>query len=147
MGKPKHYISEGAAVELLKRLFGASEADALTLKEVYHAAGRGELDDDTNRNWLNTVMTKLRYHNLITPEYAYDGRKKVSRIKLTIAGRTLLGRTGQPITHEEPSSTGEQARVITPQTVHDDIEILKKLYPSFNVGLIFEPKDKPMQHA
>lgn len=146
MNKPKHYISEGAAVELLKRIWGASEADSLTLNEIYNNAGRGELDDATNRNWLNTVMTKLRYHNLITPVYKYDGRKKVDRIKLTLTGKTFLGKAGQ-VTGEEYRNNDAQIRVITPQTVHDDIEVLKKQYPSFTVGLIFEPKDKPMHKA
>lgn len=94
MTKGKNDISEQAAIQLLKRLFEKSpDKNSLTLDQLYAAAGRGQLDADTNRNWINNVMTKLRKHNFIVPNYTYDGRKKLEGVKLSATGKSILGRT------------------------------------------------------
>jgi hypothetical protein len=91
----KNRISEGSAIELLKRIFKNTTSDLITLEEAYVAADRSHLPAETNRNWLNNVMTKLSQHNLIVADYKYDGRKRLNGIKLTIAGKTALNRNTQ----------------------------------------------------
>lgn len=141
MKKSKHFISEGAAVELLQRIFGNTDADTLTLKEVYLAAGRGEIDEETNRNWVNNVMTKLRYHSLITPDYTYGNRKKLSGIKLTIAGRTAIGRTAGDETDNGTVRQPRQTASLTLDEMLATVEQLRKKYPAFDIDLVIKPKE------
>jgi len=147
MKKPKNFISEGAAVELLQRIFGNTDTDVMTLQEVYVAAGRGELDEETNRNWVNNVMTKLRYHSLITPDYTYGNRKKLSGIKLTIAGRTAIGRAAsdEAAGVDNGSRPPRPATSLTLDEMLATVEQLRKKYPAFDIELIIKPKESPMQ--
>lgn len=96
MGKPKNYISEGAAVETVKRWFAPyPDTDELSLEQVYSVASRAEFDETTNRNWLNNKMNQLKYHNLIKANQTFDAqsrRHKLTHIQLTMKGKVALGR-------------------------------------------------------
>lgn len=136
--KVTNRISERAAVELLKRLYSLnSDKDSLSLLEVYAAAGRTEEDSEANRNWLNTVMAKLKDHTLIEPVYVYDGRKKLNAIKLTMAGTAALGRG---------VSRGPLARAETGITYNDlakDVAKFRNENPDFEVVFSVSLKEVP----
>ena len=148
MGKQNNRISEGAAIELLKRLFGETEADLITLDEAYIAAGRGELDAETNRNWLNNVMTKLTQHNLIAPDYKYDGRKRLVGIKLTLTGRTALGRPTLRGDNFMPPKVGyvDVPRMEEPSygDVAKAVRAFRDANPEYDVVFSVTLKDMPM---
>lgn len=104
MGKAKNRISEKAAIQLLGRLFVDVGVEELTLDEVYAAAGRADISPETNRNWLNTVITKLRQHSLVNTIDKYENsRTKLDKLKITIAGKTALG---WPVNNFQPTQMG-----------------------------------------
>ena len=143
MTKGKNNISEQAAIQLLKRLFdGLPDKNSLTLDELYAAADRSQLDADTNRNWINNVMTKLRKHNFIVPNYTYDGRKKLEGVRLSATGKSVLGRG-----HSLDESEGDS---LATKPVNDHVGIdqltrtvslFKKQTPDYEVIFRIELKE------
>jgi hypothetical protein len=110
MKKAKNLISEKAAVQLLKRLFADAKSEVMTLDEVYAAAGRAERNSDTNRNWLNGILAKLRHYKLVETIDKYENsRSKLDKLKLTIAGKTAIGwpvDTGADVSSHTPVQRG-----------------------------------------
>lgn len=144
--KNSKYISEQAAIELLKRIFGSTDADEMTLDEIYAAAGRTDQPAKTNRGWLNGVQTKLQYYKFVKPVMKFENsRNKLDKLRLTIAGKTVLGRAadnadGAAARHEDRRSTG-----LTLDEMLAAVEELRKKYTAFDIELIVKPKDTPMQ--
>jgi hypothetical protein len=147
-------ISEAAAVELLRRIFDSAPGrDELSLGEIYVAVGRGELDADVNRNWLNTVMLKLKRHSFIAPQYEFDRRKKLRSIKLTVAGKAALGRTGVPAPQSAPPTDSVAAvgaatpdsRDISYNDVAKAVRLFRDNNPEFEVVFRVTLKEAPMQ--
>ena len=135
-------ISEKAAIQLLGRLFSSADSDELTLDEAYVAAGRADISPETNRNWLNGVLAKLRDYALVTTIDKYENsRSKLDKIKLTMAGKTALGWSSvDSIT--TPTSTPAPLRraVATYNDVAKAVAEFRNNNPDFEV--IFEVKLK-----
>jgi hypothetical protein len=143
----KNSVSEGAAVKLLNRLFAAhKDSNELTLEEIYSAAGRTDMDAETNRNWFNGVLAKLKRYNFVDTVTTYENsRHKVVGMKLTIAGQYILGRKvegnmppGTP--DEQPSRTSG----LTLDEMLAAIEELREKYTGFDIELVIKPKGTPM---
>ncbi len=144
MKRPTNRISEDAAVELLRRLFPVSlETDELSLDEVYVAAGRSNLNPQTNRNWLNGVLTKLKDHKFITTGNKFENsRSKLDKIKLTTAGKTALGRTNneENTVDRPPKDNVPQKNDLSLDEMLNIVEGLKAKHPKWDI--VFEVRAK-----
>jgi len=124
------YKSKDAATETLKRFFAqAPDKDEVSISEIFVATGRDADAPENNMSWLSNNLTTLRYHGLINSVYTYDGRKKLDKIRLTLAGKKALGRI-----EDEPSDDGELSgnRV----SLEDALRVVnkfKKENPAFEV--------------
>ena len=87
------YLSKSASANTLKRFFvNNPDKDSVTLEEIFIAADRDLNQPEKNLSWLSNKMTHLRYHNLVTPDYYFDGRRKLKGLRLTIEGKRAIGR-------------------------------------------------------
>jgi len=141
----KNAISEGAAVKLLNRLYAPyKDKNEISLEEIYEAAGRAEIDPETNRNWFNGVLAKLKMHNFVETATTFENsRNKVVGMKLTMAGEFVLGRRSEtPIPGQR---SGSAAASLTLDEMLAAVEELRKKYTAFDIELIIKPKETPMQ--
>jgi len=144
--KPKNSVSEAAAVKLLNRLFaGHKDTIELQLEEIYEAAGRTSMPDETNRNWLNGVFAKLKTYNFVETVTTFENsRHKVTGMKLTLAGQYVLGRKVDSSQNPKEQETSRTSG-LTLDEMLAAVEDLRKKYTAFDIELIIKPKAPPMQ--
>lgn len=148
MGKSKTMVSEKAAIQLLGRLFTNPGSDELTLEQAYEAAGRGDRDPETNRNWLNTVIVKLRQHSLISTIDKYENsRTKLDKLRITAVGRNALG---WPSNNFMPANVGYVSVPTKPQAMSSTdlakaIAVFRNENPDFDVVFEVKLKEQPIK--
>lgn len=90
--KLKHK-SRYSAVQNIKKMFANTPEDSISLRDVFIAWGRNLEKEVENKAWLSNKLTHLKYHDLVTPVYSYEGGpRKLQRLELTIEGKKELGR-------------------------------------------------------
>lgn len=142
--KVNNKISEKAAVELLGRLFANATSDELTLDEVYAAANRADRDPETNRNWLNGILAKLRDHNLVTVISKYENsRSKLDKVKLSAVGKYSLGWPGGEANNSVVSIPAvPRVAIVTYNDLAKAVAGFRKDNPDFDV--VFEVRLKEL---
>lgn len=144
--KPKNSISETTAAETLARFFRFTpDDDYVSIEDIYKAAERDSLSDETNKNWLNAKTNQLKHHNLIRSVKEFDRasrRHKVVGYRLTLAGKKAIGRVG--VDDEDPDG-GYDVNSVTASLddVARAVEAFQKNNPNFEV--IFDVKFKGVQ--
>lgn len=148
MVKSKTMVSEKAAIQLLSRLFIDPAYDEITLAQAYNAAGRGDQNPVQNRNWLNTVIVKLRQHSLISTVDKYENsRTKLDKLRITAVGRNALG---WPSNNFMPANVG-YVNVPTKYPAMSSTDLAKAVAvfrndnPDFDVIFEVKLKEQPMQ--
>lgn len=141
--------SEEAAINTLRRFFaGSPDSDEVAVADIFRLTGRNMSQEKKNRDWLANKLSTMRSYDLIDTVYAYEGRRKVDKIKLTILGKRALGRipSDQLPRGDDlilpPDINPPADRNVSLETVYRDVKILKKQLPSFNVIFKLEPKDE-----
>lgn len=151
MNKPK--VSEDAAINLLKRLFSPyPDKNAISIDEVYSAAGRSHLDPTTNRNWLNGILAKLKAYQLAFPVLKYDnGRNKLNKVQLTTAGKVVLNRSSSSLDSQTsapilptvvPARVAPVANkpVLSLDEMLEIVEALRVNHPNWDIVFEIKPK-------
>jgi hypothetical protein len=149
MNKRGHSISEGAAIELLKRIFNNTSRDTISLDEAYVAANRTTESEETNRNWLNHALTKLRYHKLVVPVYKYDGRQRLDKIQLTLAGKTALGQVHIESNKDHAQDDSTQITKSPEEVSYNDVVKVVRVFrdnnPEYEVIFNVRLREEPMK--
>jgi hypothetical protein len=123
--------SKSAGIETLKRFFSHTSADEVSIEEAFQAAGRPIEKPEANKAWLSNKLTTLKYHNLLSVNYAYDsGRRKLDKLRLTLEGKRALGRI------EESSHDNNEVKTNGSTSIADIMKTvaqLRKSYPEFDI--------------
>lgn len=147
--------SYGTATRILRELYANTpHSDVLPKADMFAAMGR----DSRDRKAVVLLWSRLsilRQHDLISTEHAKtDGKREIESITLTEAGRRALDRNEDSQVSHTPSKQPvkkntlpivEPSRVVTPESVLADVRILQKQNPSFDVRLVFAPKEEPIE--
>lgn len=101
------YKTRYSSVQNIRKMFANTSEDSISLRDVFIAWGRNLEKEVENRAWLSNKLTHLKYHDLITPVYSYEGGpRKLQRLELTIEGKRELGRIkGKVNSNDEVSTT------------------------------------------
>lgn len=84
------------ATDYLRKFFANTSADWVSLQGIYAATNRESMDSEKNRTWVGNKMLYMKRHDLIEPTYEKKGNtKKLSGVRLTVEGKSLLGRLGE----------------------------------------------------
>lgn len=144
-------VSEKAAIQLLGRLFIDPAFDEITLAQAYNAAGRGDENPVKNRNWLNTVIVKLRQHSLISTVDKYENsRTKLDKLRITAVGRNALG---WPSNNFMPQNVGyvsvptSKSTAVSSTDLAKAIAIFRNENPDFDVIFEVKLKEQPIKQS
>jgi hypothetical protein len=137
----KNYMTRDTAIKYTERLFSRAKNGIVTRENALLGAERASNDS----KWFSYILTALGEHKLFTKKFTNG---KISHLILTAEGREALkindadgvGQEKQPKVTIDPVN-GTQ-RVLTPESVNADVRELARLNPSFEVKLIFHPKDE-----
>ncbi|HEX6258868.1 MAG TPA: hypothetical protein VFZ48_05300 [Candidatus Saccharimonadales bacterium] len=124
-------ISESAAVESLKRLYGDSTSDFISIKDIFSNAGRADRDQEANRNWLYNKLSALNPHLLFEKRFTVrNGTRSLEGLVLTTKGRAALGRNA--ITVGKPGAV-QASRKPTFESVKADVDTLRAEFPALRI--------------
>lgn len=125
-------ISRDAAINSLKRLFGSTSSDYVSVEEIFTNTGRDHFPLSKNRTWLYNVLSSIKPYDFFEKERGAENGVSVTKgIRLTSEGRyALRGNSATPPPKEEGKSDGRQ---VSFASVRADVKRLKALHPEFNV--------------
>jgi|GEM_PF-3987409 len=134
-------MTRETAIKWLGVIFSNSSGDTTTRDSALLAAGK----KTDNKKWFSYITTAMGEYELFTKTYSKDG--KLKGLVLTEKGKRALGRdedhsSNSSLFPENSSYSTEQT--ITPEKVYSYVRLLAKQNPSFNVKLVFEPKETPI---
>jgi hypothetical protein len=132
-------LSYEASSQNLKRFFsGSTNADAVTVEDIFQAVGRSDKDGTQNRSWLSNKLTSLYHHKLVTPVYSTDGQHRLTKIRLTEAGkRAVQGVAAAQVPGPEKTDGG---RKLTIEQIMDAVPELQRAHPSWEIVFTVNPK-------
>ena len=146
MKNSKKIKGEIASIENVKRFFANTpNVDEISLGDAFLAWGRPNPEDiEGNKAWLSNMLSHLKYHDLLVPVYTFDsGRKKLTKLRLTLKGKKMLGRIeGTQYAENEPIAV--KNGIANSISVEDIMRVLPKLKqnnPDFNITFSVTPKD------
>lgn len=134
----KHVGSRSAAAQVLKRIYSQTKSNDITFDEIMSATGRTDKDINTNKAWLSNTLIALKYYDFVKVNYTSEFPKRMKNISLRPEGFQALDRTEQP--NEVEAS--ESSKIITPESVWNDIQILREQNPSFQIDFYIHPKEE-----
>jgi hypothetical protein len=132
MSEP-YWKTSKAADNTLKMFYSRTMDDEITVDYIFDVCGRDLRQKSKNAAWLSNKLSTLRLHDYIKTNYSVGDRKRVSSIVLTDKGRQALGRA-------TTIHVADEKRDVTPESVLNDIKVLRQQNPSFDI--IFEMKPK-----
>ena len=136
----KHRSRE-ACESNLKKIFSNTESDTITVKEACLVWGRDPSNEEENKRWFSTLLTHLKYQNLVKPVYAMNNsRRTLNGIKLTIEGRKVLGRD-EYVDDEGNKQNGAGAKAPGEFDITKQVTEWKKSHPEWGVKLKLWLKD------
>lgn len=146
MKNSKKIKSEITSIENVKRFFANSpDVDEISLAKAFLAWGRPNPDNiEGNKAWLSNMLSHLKYHDLLVPVYTFDsGRKKLSKLRLTLKGKKMLGRI-EGTQYVENAPIAIKNGSANSISVEDIMRVLPKLRqdnPEFNITFSVTPKE------
>jgi hypothetical protein len=146
MPSTNKYKSKTAAGETLKRFFaGNPDSDRVSVEEIFRNTGREDKKPRANMAWLSNKLTTLRYHDLISSEYSYQGKRRLKSISLSLDGKRALGRAGSGLSTNpgpQPDNRPADGQTASLEDALTIVSQLKKRYPEFDIDLTIKPKTK-----
>ncbi|MDO8618568.1 MAG: hypothetical protein Q7R49_01330 [Candidatus Daviesbacteria bacterium] len=134
--KLKHK-SKYSAVQNTKKMFANTSDDSISLRDVFIAWGRNLEKEQENKAWLSNKLTHLKYHDLVTPIYSYDGGpRKLKKLELTLEGKRELGRIkgkADNVNGFIASTDSHSALPSAPTDLYNLVAQWKKDHPDFEV--------------
>lgn len=126
-----------SAVQNIRKMFANTTEDSISLREVFIAWGRNLEKEAENKAWLSNKLTHLKYHDLVTPVYSYNGGpRKLDKLELTVEGKRELGRIKGKSDNENGhmvSGNGHNVPVAAPTDLYNLVAQWKKDHPDFEV--------------
>lgn len=134
-------LSREGAISNLRLFFGNTEADYVSVDDIFTNAARSEYSLESNRKWLYNRLTLIKPYGLFEKVNGIKNGVRVTQgLALTPEGRRAIYGAeflGQGSGMRHDTST---LRRVTIQSVRDDVKALRKMYPEFDV--IFDLKLK-----
>lgn len=131
------------AIETTRKIFQDTTDDTISLRDIFIKFGRQEYDEEKNKAWFSNILSNVKRHNLLTPQYALKrGKRVLDKVKLTLEAKTILGwysATGPsgPVSTHGPIvnsiSVDSSSSPDETQETSDDLGLsIKKLIAEFN---------------
>lgn len=133
------YLSKEAAVEGVKKIFGNSDVNSISLDEIFVAWERQDHSPLLNLRWLGNKMTHWKYHNLIKPIYKIrNGKRVLGGIQLTLQGKQAISNTESAgLTPQEESNKHSSLLEVMKL-----VETLKKENPNYEITFDVKLKNR-----
>jgi hypothetical protein len=141
MTKRAHIVSYQASVETLRIFFSlASDADVVSIENVFAAAKRADRADNQNRSWLSNKLTSLYFHGLVSA--IKDENGKIRQLKLTAEGKKALNQHQASANRLPDRDTPPGKEVLTIEQIMDAIPELRKAHPKWDIVFTVNPKEE-----
>lgn len=133
-------MSLTSATAILKRFYSNyPDSESLTLEQVYISSKRNPAQPEINKAWVANKLTHLKHYGLAEPVYSYEPRKMLTGIRLTYEGKKVIGRIGNtPVQLSIPQASPKNTKVISLETIAQDIKEFSKQNPSVHLHLVIE---------
>ncbi|WP_217241373.1 hypothetical protein [Streptomyces sp. AC555_RSS877] len=120
-------LSQETAAAWIKRLFGDTTSNYVTVEAIWSNAGRSGNAKEKNRGWLYNLLGSIKHLDLVEKDYdTVRGVRTIRGIRLTEAGERILRGNAS----RQEASTHE-IRQVTFKSVKEDIGKLREQYPEF----------------
>ena len=131
------------AVRILKGFFPNKEPE-VSVDFIFRNFGREKRKRDVNMIWLSNKLPLLRRYELVDSLYSYEGRKRLSGLKLTPGGQKALGLTEEktnisPATMERSISGNKELSI---DEIMDWVSKKRREHPQWKIVFnIFQPEE------
>lgn len=134
-------LSREGAISNLKLFFGDAEADYISVDDIFTNAARSAYSLESNRKWLYNRLTLIRPYGLFEKVNGIQNGVRVTQgLALTPEGRRAVYGGESVGQGSGVRRHGSALRSVTIQSVRDDVRVLRKMYPEFDV--VFDLKLK-----
>jgi hypothetical protein len=126
-------ISEPAAIENLKRLYGDVSSDFISIEDIFTNVGRTDRELESNRNWLYNKLSSIYPHHLFDKRFTVRNHTRaLEGLVLTSKGREALGRSVASVKLGTSASQRDDHKP-TFESVKADIETLRAEFPALKI--------------
>ncbi|MGR6971419.1 hypothetical protein ACU639_17830 [Streptomyces cynarae] len=124
-------ITRDGAISSLKRIFGDTTTDYISVEEMYVNAGRTGMSEEKNKQWRYNVLSNIRPYGLFKEKYGVKNHVRVIEgIRLTEEGKRAL--RAEPQSAPKPIVSVAD-REVSFSSVRADIKVLREKYPEFAI--------------
>lgn len=134
------YRSREACIDNVKRIFSGTSKNSVSTEFIYESWGRNPNEEERNKAWLSTLLTHLKYYDLVQPQYTMQNSRRVlSGVKLTDEGKRVLKREDELFKNENANDQDTSVELFS---VMDKIAKFQKKYPEFDITFSIKLKDE-----